>query len=725
MKRKITGFILLFIVGASQAVYADHQGNGNNKSSKPRLNIMKDALDLPFKATEGVVGSIFDLGSIAVTGKRLESPFTEFVTDHVSSTQVITKGDIELSGARNLPDALSQTPGVIMTDLVGNGEEPTLDYRGFNEGEDFVFLLDGVRLNEPKSNNINFPLVPLSLIERIEISRGGASFLYGENAMGGVANIVGLAPKNNGFRGVVKSLAGSFGEWGENFEVDTKKGDLGITMTGDTYHKRGFRQNTSVEKQDFYAKLLWDVFEKGRLGLTYLYANAALDRSGSIRETNLRMFGREATERPRNFSDLKSNLGILNFDLEPIESVAVSSNVFMRRTSELSVANFATFDTTDNELNLTADTWGFTVQADHSKDVIWWGITEGFLVGVDYVKNDIDEDDFNRSKATLKNLSQAVDSQSQKEAIGVFGKVSSSWNDRVGAYYGIRYDDIHFRNNDGINLDNNQPSEVSKISHSMGVSYEIAKPVALSATYSHSFRSPTMSDLYANPLFGGNPALKPEESSDYEAGLQWKDKKTLAKSTLFLNHRVNEIGFDPNLIDGTHLFGRNNNFGKTERLGIENFAESRITPWLRLRGSHTYTEAVFKSNITTAEISGDHIPMVPRNRFTSDILIQPLKDLDVDLNMVAVAKQVLTNDLTNDSNGRRLPSYVVFNFKTIYRLKGWKISFEIKNLLDEQYETGGSLGAAPSPFNPDHSVEDNFFVPAAGRSYSGTVSTSW
>ena len=68
---------------------------------------------------------------------------------------------------------------------------------------------------------------------------------------------------------------------------------------------------------------------------------------------------------------------------------------------------------------------------------------------------------------------------------------------------------------------------------------------------------------------------------------------------------------------------------------------------------------------------------------------------------------------------------MVFNFKTIYRVKGWEISFEIRNLLDEQYEAGGSLGAAPSPFNIDHTVEDNFFVPAPGRSYSGTVSYSW
>lgn len=720
---KVTA-LSLFIISLLVSPVWSADGTGD-KSKQSQSNIVKDVLELPFKTTEKVVNSAFDLGSIVVTGKRLGSPFSEFVTSDTSSTQVVTHEDIELSGAKNLPEALRESPGIILTDLVGNGEEPSLDFRGFNEGQDFIFLLDGVRLNEPKSNNINFPLIPVSLIDRIEISRGGASFLYGEGAMGGVANIVGLFPKADGFHSKVKSLVGGFGEWGEGFETSAKQGLMGVFFTGDTYHTDGFRQNTSVEKQDLYTKFLWELSDKAQLGLTYLYANADLDHSGSIRETLLRTQGREATERPRNFSDLESNLGILNLDLAPIESVALSSNLFLRRTTELSVANFATFDTNDNELDLNMDSWGFTVQADHSKEVIW-GITEGILVGVDYVKNTVNEDDFDRSKATLQRLAQVVDSDSEKESVGVFSKVNLSWNERVGGYYGIRYDDIQFKNTDRINTGNNDPSEVSKISHSFGLSYQLTKPLALSASYSHSFRSPTLSDLYANPLFGGNPNLKPEESSDYETGLQWKDEHILAKSTLFVNHRTNEIGFDPNLTDSQHLFGRNSNFGKTERLGSENYIMTRVLSWLKLWASHTYTEAVFSSNTNDGtEISGDHIPMVPRNRFASGALIQLNKDLDIDLDMVSVSKQVLTNDLTNDRNGRRLPSYTVFNLRTAYRINGWEISFQIDNLLDEQYEAGGSLGAAYSSFNTDHTVEDNFFVPAPGRSYRGAVSYSW
>ncbi|OGW81811.1 MAG: hypothetical protein A3C47_02510 [Omnitrophica bacterium RIFCSPHIGHO2_02_FULL_51_18] len=707
---KIWLWIIVLLMGLVNSLWAEDISTDKKEDASP--NVLGE-----------LVTRVFDLGNILVSGKRLGSPLSDFVAESVSSTSVVTNEEIELSGAKNLPQAMQEVPGVVISDIIGNGEEPTLDFRGFNEGQDFVFLLGGVKLNEPKSNNINFPLIPLSLVERLEVSRGGASFLYGEGAMGGVTNIVARGPEP-GFHGRARSFMGSFGEWGQNFEVSAKEDRVGMFMTGDLYHTQGFRQNTSVEKEDLYSKLVWDVTDKSQVSVAALYAEAHLDRSGSIRESRLRSLGPEATERPRNFSDLDTNLITADGKLALVDSVVLSGNVFSRRTHELSVANFATFETFDNELDLTVDTWGGALQIDHSKPVLW-DFTEGILAGADYSNSAIDEEDFDRSKATLERLGQTVDSESDKESTGVFSKVSLSWNEKIGAYYGIRYDNIEFKNTDILNPDNNLPSVVSKISHAVGISYEALEDFAISGAWSKSFRAPTLADLYANPAFGGNPALKPEEASNYEVGMKLAKKNWTISHTLFMSHLTNEIGFDPNLIDAAHLFGRNNNFGKTERYGSETFVEGRVLPWLKARASHTAIQALFKSNTPTAEISGDHIPMVPRNRFTSSLLAQPLKDLDIQLSMLSVSKQVLTNDLTNDRNGRRLPAYTVFTLKTIYRWKGWELAFEVKNLFDEHYDIGGSLGAAPSPFNTDPTVEDNFFVPAPGRSYGGTVSCSF
>ena len=103
----ISAFLLLML-GNPQNL------NAENHSDKPQLNVAKEAIELPFKAAEGALSAVFDLGNIVVTGKRLGSPFHEFVAGRVSSTSVVTKEDIERSGAITLPQALAQTPGVVL-----------------------------------------------------------------------------------------------------------------------------------------------------------------------------------------------------------------------------------------------------------------------------------------------------------------------------------------------------------------------------------------------------------------------------------------------------------------------------------------------------------------------------------------------------------------------------------------------------------------------------------
>ena len=158
---KIWLWIIVLLMGLVNSLWAEDISTDKKEDASP--NVLGE-----------LVTRVFDLGNILVSGKRLGSPLSDFVAESVSSTSVVTNEEIELSGAKNLPQAMQEVPGVVISDIIGNGEEPTLDFRGFNEGQDFVFLLGGVKLNEPKSNNINFPLIPLSLVERLEVSRGGA-----------------------------------------------------------------------------------------------------------------------------------------------------------------------------------------------------------------------------------------------------------------------------------------------------------------------------------------------------------------------------------------------------------------------------------------------------------------------------------------------------------------------------------------------------------------------
>src|SRR5437667_169315 len=94
-----------------------------------------------------------------------------------------------------LPDALERLPGVTLQSEQGNRLQPNLAVRGFTASpvtglpQGLSVFLDGVRLNEPTVEEVNFDLIPLEDIERVDVIRG-PSVLFGRNTLGGAVNMV-------------------------------------------------------------------------------------------------------------------------------------------------------------------------------------------------------------------------------------------------------------------------------------------------------------------------------------------------------------------------------------------------------------------------------------------------------------------------------------------------------------------------------------------------------
>ena len=129
------------------------------------------------------------VGQVTATATRAERD----VLDVAGNVTVLDREAIEKSGARDVPELLRRESGLFVTNDIGNPEGYRVEARGFNNGggngSALLVLMDGRRLNEADSSFIDWSLVHLDRVERIEIVRGPASALYGDNAMGGVIQI--------------------------------------------------------------------------------------------------------------------------------------------------------------------------------------------------------------------------------------------------------------------------------------------------------------------------------------------------------------------------------------------------------------------------------------------------------------------------------------------------------------------------------------------------------
>ena len=93
-----------------------------------------------------------------------------------------------------MPELLRREAGIFVTNTTTNREGYTVEARGFNNGggngSSTLVLIDGRRVNEPARATPTGRFVPLDNVESIEIVRGPASALYGDNAVGGVIQII-------------------------------------------------------------------------------------------------------------------------------------------------------------------------------------------------------------------------------------------------------------------------------------------------------------------------------------------------------------------------------------------------------------------------------------------------------------------------------------------------------------------------------------------------------
>lgn len=192
---------------------------------------------------------------IIVTASRFEQQ-NEKVPAQVT---VITAEDIQASGAQSVPDVLRNLPGVVVTDLNGNGINQTVDMGGFGESADrhVAILVDGRKMNPIDQSAVSFITIPIENVAKIEVLYGGNSVLYGGDAMGGVINIITKEPKE-GVNIFAEAGIGSYGTTKGTTGISFTKGKFGGSVGGTFYDTDGYRDNSAADRQNANAKFTFD-----------------------------------------------------------------------------------------------------------------------------------------------------------------------------------------------------------------------------------------------------------------------------------------------------------------------------------------------------------------------------------------------------------------------------------------------------------------------------------
>src|SRR5205807_4005555 len=134
------------------------------------------------------------LAPVVVTGVRLPAA-PEMARGLTGRSATLSAADLDARGVSTLADALEMLPGVTVADELGAPAQLDVTLRGFQVSptiglpQGVTVYVDGVRVNEPDANEVNFDLLPLEDVERVDVTYG-PSVLLGRNSLGAAVNLV-------------------------------------------------------------------------------------------------------------------------------------------------------------------------------------------------------------------------------------------------------------------------------------------------------------------------------------------------------------------------------------------------------------------------------------------------------------------------------------------------------------------------------------------------------
>ncbi|MCF1190519.1 TonB-dependent receptor [Mangrovimonas sp. AS39] len=189
-----------------------------------------------------------DLDSVVIISSRIELPFKE----NSRTITVINSEMIQKSAATNVVDLLQQVAGVDIRRRGTAGSQADLYIRG-GSFDQTLLLIDGIKLEDAQTGHHTMNLIlPLDVIERIEIIKGPAARVFGQNAFTGAVNIVTKKALDNQVKLGVQG--GSFGQKNAEVTVSSNLQNTSHLVHYSRNTSEGYRYNTDYDNQNYFIK---------------------------------------------------------------------------------------------------------------------------------------------------------------------------------------------------------------------------------------------------------------------------------------------------------------------------------------------------------------------------------------------------------------------------------------------------------------------------------------
>jgi vitamin B12 transporter len=589
-------------------------------SKKIIASLLAQSVVLAF-ASPSYSAENIDLEDVVVTASRTPQLRESVIGD----VTVINSEEIQRSGQATLVELLQLQPSIEITSNGGAGKTAGIFIRGSNSSH-VVVLIDGIRVNSATLGTTTFENLPISQIDKVEILRGPASSLYGQDAIGGVIQIFTK-------KGVGKPrFYGSIG-YGT---YDTKIVEAGVSgQINDT----SFALNLSGSDTNSFSAI---DSNNSNFNDDDGYRNFAFNTSITQKlveghEIGLQLFnsdGKTRFDNSFNLGDFSSKA-----DIQQQSLAFTSKNQFLPfwvsnlkvGFSKDKVKSYDEIEPFNNPFNPT--------KFDTEQTQINWQNDISLPVGTltlmyDRLEEDV-ESTTDYDKTNRINEGYVASYLANIDAHSLQASLREDHNSQFGNY----------------------------VTGGIGYAYSFNQNWRATASYGSAFKAPTFNDLYF-PGFN-NPNLVPEKSDNIEASLRYQDESTNLSATIYENKIRNLIAFD------------------FATFTIENLNKT-VIQGLSLTGSQRWGNLQLQASIdiqSPRDDATDNLLARRANRHGALNLSYNWGDWRFGAETTASSKRY--NNLANTVD---LDGYALFNLTAAYQVNNdWTVQARANNVLDKNY----------------------------------------
>ena len=571
---------------------------------------------------------------VIVTAKKVEVKDTKATY----ASEVYYRKDIEKSDARTVIDFLNQNTSVVIMSNSGNRSEPKIDMRGFGVTEGYknlVITLNGRRLNNIDSTPQALGTIAINNIDRIEITKGSGSVMFGDGAQAGTIQLYTRDTTETSLEG----SAGNYGQQTQAFTTGYSRDNYIISASGLHNGNTGFSDDdpygdsTNSDVRSIQTKLQYFptesselFFEKDLSTIMTRYPNGLSRENWNQNPASSYKFASGPTKFTRSHTDRDNSIVGGSVDFTKNLTFALS---YAHQYKLVNVEDAADTQAKSNNRRYKRSA------VDTSLD--WTRGPFRIIAGVQTLFGEMIQHTITSSKNNTGIYFQS------------FLEIDSSMQVSLGG----RYEKVSYT------MDNAPESPTHRDYtfwvYDIGANKSINNHLSLFSNFNTSFLAPDIDRIFGfNAAFTAktfNPWVEPSNSQTINVGLNHVTSKNKLKITLFNVFAKKELFLIPH---GAFI---NTNLDKTHKYGLELQDNFIVNNNLSMSINYAWTRAIIKgagpisAKVTCGKCDGNFLPGVAEHNLTLGFNYNPSQKSRIVLTQNLRSQGYNEEDIENDDFG--------------------------------------------------------------------------